>query len=341
MISLDKIKKSLIEDLTEQQIVEGLNLLSNTFNIERAKIDSVYKRRQVIASYACFYLPTNMLKMSFTLGKLSQELISEIKGSTIIDIGCGPGTYIFAMIEHFKDTSMSFVGIDHHPLMLEQARKIHQNLYDGFSIHWAQDFPRIEGKKTVIFGNSINEMGHMQALKLIKKVKPDIIIAIEPGTMNSFEEVKSLRGLLIKDKFHVNFPCPGNGSCPMDKDNWCHQVIKASLDHDLERLSQLIQKDRKTMPATIQVFSKVPQCSENRIIRLEKNQKHAFLWNMCIKENEESNSFKRIEVPKRGLSKKEIKTLENYSTGFSVEYSSVKILSNNLLRITLDKFPTE
>ncbi len=341
MIPLEKIKKSLIANLSEAEVVDGLKLISNTFNLNRTKIDDVYKSASNVSSYACFYLPTNMYKMKFLLSQIDQSLIEDIRKSSVIDIGCGPGTYTFSLIECLNEPLMSFYGIDHNPLMLEQAKKLHDAIYPCSSIDWRQDIPKVDGAKTMIFGNSINEMGYKEALRLIHRVEPEIIVAIEPGTKESYTTMNELRTQLIKAGFHINFPCPGDGECPMKQDNWCHQIIRTQLDFDVERLSQLIERDRKTMPAVIHLYSKRKLFHQNSLIRLEKNQKHAYLWNICQSESVEKNSFKKIEILKRSFSKSDKKNLEKISTGHSLVFDVEKEISENISRVKLLKTPKE
>ena len=99
MIELEKLKHSLLSNVSEDEISKRLNDISNTFNIDRKKIEKMYSDEKNISSYAYFYLPTNMYKMKFLFDFLTDDILRYLKSSTIIDIGTGPGTYIFSLIE--------------------------------------------------------------------------------------------------------------------------------------------------------------------------------------------------------------------------------------------------
>ena len=60
MIELEKLKHSLLSNVSEDEISKRLNDISNTFNIDRKKIEKMYSDEKNISSYAYFYLPTNM-----------------------------------------------------------------------------------------------------------------------------------------------------------------------------------------------------------------------------------------------------------------------------------------
>lgn len=339
MISFNKLKPALLEEMTEGEIVKCLKELSQAFTQSRHKIDDVYASPKHISSYASFYLPTNMYKMAFLLKQLPNELIEGIKNSTVVEVGTGPGTYLFGLLEELNCEMTSFIGVDHSPLMLKQAEKIHQSLYPCSDITWRSDIPKLPGRKTYIFGNSLNEMGHYTGLKLVNRNKADIVICIEPGTKSSFKEMSSFRSGMIKDGYKVIYPCSGEGECPiikLDEDDWCHQVVRTKLDDSIERLSQLIKLDRKTMPAIIHVYTKdkVVNNRKYQVVRLVKNIKHAFLWEVCFEVAGEMKLV-RIELMKKLYKKKEVKALESMSTGYEIDFTIDKKIDSNHWRVKL------
>ena len=230
--------------------------------------------------------------------------------------------------------------IAHSSKLFTQLKKFNKD-YSNFNISWSKELPVTKDDKTLVFGNSINEMGTDQALKIINKLDPKIVICIEPGTKSSFSEIKKLRDALIKDDLRPIFPCPSSSSCPMRNDNWCHQTIRVRLDKDIERLGQKIKKDRTKMPAIVHVYCRdVEDTHKKRVIRLEKKAKHAFIWNTCESAIEE-NKFMRIEVLKKPLSKSWQKSVERLSSGFSIEYEVQKELGDNSRKVILTQVEDE
>lgn len=337
MIPYAKLSQCFLErGLDETSVVKCLKELSEAFTQRRDKIDTLYSSKKHISSYSSFYLPTNMYKMEFLLDNLNEAVIEDIKSSTIVEVGTGPGTYIFALLSYFEDISSSFVGVDHSPLMLEQARAIHDNVFPCADITWRSDIPPVKGKKTFIFGNSLNEMGHYTALKIVNANDAETVICIEPGTKSSFAEMSQFRDKMIKAGYNIIYPCFSNKACPIlkKKDDWCHQVVKTKLDDSIERISQMAKLDRKTMPAIIHVYTKtnLSEREGGRIIRLVKNVKHAFIWEVCVNEEDEQKVF-RVEAPKKQFKKKELKTLEKMSAGLEINFELDRRLDENFYRI--------
>jgi hypothetical protein len=135
--------------------------------------------------------------------------------------------------------------------MREQAQKISSGLFNQKKPKILSSLTEIPaGENSSLFwGNSLNEMGFDKAIELAKNKKPKYLIWIEPGTKEVFHNYNNIRRQIEDLGYEVLFPCASNGVCPIigEKD-WCHQVLTASLPSDVERLSQLIKIDRKTMP---------------------------------------------------------------------------------------------
>lgn len=341
-LTYENIKNHLISNLTEAQIVKNLKIISNTFTRDRDKIQNLYESAQMVASYTCFYLPTNSWKLKFLLERLSLDQIEDIRKSIIIEVGTGPGTYLLSFMDLLGPELTSFIGIDHNPLMLEQATKLTQNIFPTADVEWKLAIPDLskfgdDKKITLIFGNSLNEMGSQMASKIIQKVKPNSILIIEPGTMTSFNEVLKVRTNLLDSDFHVHYPCASNGECPIGKlkeEDWCHQVVRTSLDESTQRLSQMISLDRTIMPAVIHFYSKSPKDVTTRahIVRLVKILKHAFIWEVCTTQDSQLE-IKTLEVPKKLMTKKEVKEFGAISTGLGIDYEIDKVIGDGIIRV--------
>ncbi|MEH0862704.1 small ribosomal subunit Rsm22 family protein [Halobacteriovorax sp. DPLXC-1] len=334
MFDYDAILNSLLNPkLNKQQLGKLVQIQSQQFTSERKNLKENYSNEDLISAYTAFYFPTNAYKLDFLFSQLSEESLSAISETTIIDIGCGPGTYTYAAANLLPNVK-EFIGVDESELMLKQAKKLNDEYFKEDRVFFKNRVPQIENS-TLIFGNSLNEMGMKVAFKLIKNLKPKFIICIEPGTKEVFKEVLELRRKLLNLEYKVNYPCMGQGSCPLQEtDDWCHQSIKVSLDYELESLSQVAKLDRKVMPATIHLYSlsdenKPVVENEARLIRLKRIVKHAYLWEVCTIENK----IVSLEVPKKLFKKKMLKQLDAISSGIKLSYTIDKKLENSTFRV--------
>ncbi|RZF21262.1 hypothetical protein DAY19_06150 [Halobacteriovorax vibrionivorans] len=337
MFDYDAILNSLLNpNLNKQQLAKLIGTQSTQFTSERTKLKNNYSDEDLISAYTSFYFPTNALKLEFLTQNLSDEQISAISKTHILDIGTGPGTYVFSASELFPD-ALSFTGIDESKLMLKQANKLNDEYFKNSKIGFSESLPLVDdAPRTIIFGNSINEMGMPAAFKIIKRYKPKFIICIEPGTKEVFKDLLALRKKLLLIDYKIQYPCMGQGSCPLQNmDDWCHQSIKTTLDYELESLSQVAKLDRKVMPATIHFYSfdeeatSTESSDKARLVRLKRNVKHAYLWEVCTSENKVIT----LEVPKKLFKKKMLKQLDGISSGLEVSYTVAKELENDTFRV--------
>ena len=246
--------------LSEREIINLLESIHKNFTTNRKGIDGYAESIDMVSAYTMFYLPTNIPKLSFVLNSIENNVIQEIKKTTIIDIGTGPGTYALGFLNYFKtDFTGSLTLLDQSNIMLEQASKLMSHFFPDFknvSFRNILNTSKIQGDITLFFGNSINELGYEKAMSLIDKLKPKFLFFIEPGTKEFFKTAIKIRNEMSKRGHSVLYPCPSlKNICPLEgKDDWCHQVLKTTHEPSIDRLSQLLKKDRRSMPFTSHLY---------------------------------------------------------------------------------------
>lgn len=303
----------------ESDLLKAIEELSRKFTTERERIGDYLKDERLVSAYTAFYLMTNLPKLSSVMEWMPAEWIKDLGECSLIDLGAGPGTFSFAWKEYFASHSITQVEIS--PVMRKQARK----LWDGFhSPGEMKQEGAPEGKNILLFGHSANEMDVKTALEYVKRYSPEHILFIEPGTKEFFGKMLEIRRELISDGWHVLYPCPEESECPMKgTENWCHQFINVKQDPDVERLSQIMRKDRKLLPLTVQAFSrKIYPRVEERLVRVLPETKFSFEWQVC-----RNNQLEDYQVMKRGMDKATEKNLGNILAGVEVRTETEKEVS--------------
>ncbi|MCO4755924.1 MAG: hypothetical protein KC478_15695 [Bacteriovoracaceae bacterium] len=204
-------------------------------------------------------------------------------------------------------------------------------------VYLGNKVPKGEAKNTLLlFTHSLNEMGAEKAQQYIELVKPSVILLMEPGTKDAFAKTLELRQWCVSKGFNVSYPCFSNSPCPLNlEEDWCHQYLKTRHAQDVESMTQKLGRDRKLLPMTIHLYT-IEELSKNqaqehtaRLVRVYKQTKHSFEWMLC-KEVEGQNITFNVEVPKRGMSKKEIKAFEEIMAGEKIHYSVVKEMEQKI-----------
>lgn len=325
-MKLSDIAPYLIYKFTsERELLQAIEEISQKFTVNREKIGDYLKDPRLVSAYTAFYLLTNIPKLEEVLKWLPADWTLELKKSAFIDLGAGPGT--FSLAWKSLGATGEFYQIELSPLMKEQGKKLweglyQEKLYQGSRWDWTNG-----NSKFLLFGHSANEMGVDVAIDYIKRINPDHILFIEPGTKDFFPKMLKIRDFLLNEKFNVLYPCPLPHKCPMENtDNWCHQFIHVKQDSEIERISQMARKDRKLLPLTVQAFSKTfhTQNPTERLVRVFPETKFSHEWEVC-----HENRLERYQVMKRDLSKQESKDLTEVMAGAAVETELVKDLDQS------------
>lgn len=343
-LSIDSLEEVVLKKLSSSELKKLLAEISQKFTSNRDNISDYTISNEHVSAYTYFYLPTNIPKYKFLLDQLSDETKSKIEKSHFIDFGCGPGTFSLAHLDYFQASSKISL-VDTSKVMLNQSRACLEGLFPHFSdASYYDSYKDINIDKsenrTLLFGHSINEMGVELSLKVIEYINPDTLIFISPGTPSVFKDLLRIRKSLHDKGFNSKYPCSSARlPCPLEavEDDWCHQILKLKHHPSVERLSQLISKDRRTMPLIAHVYENKASSSdkvydfdkeEDYIITRTLNEtKFSFLLEVCIYDKN-INKQQKIEVLKKPLSKREIKEFRGVSTGLKVKFTRTKILDD-------------
>ena len=175
---------------------------------------------------------------------------------SILDLGAGPGTALFAACEIFPALEhATLLEADDNWLSLgkmltaqspfasaREAKWLRQDLRSGFSCH-AHDL--------VVLSYTLGELNSSAADAVIRKawsVAQKFLVIIAPGTPRGFAGVTAARTLLIESGAEVLAPCPHKQACPMAaKGDWCHfaQRIERTSRHRQLKDGSLGYEDEK------------------------------------------------------------------------------------------------
>lgn len=312
-MKLHQVQPFLLHDFkSESDLIKAIEELSLKFTQNRARISDYLHDERLTSAYTAFYLTTNMPKLEAIFEWMPRPWLEQLKNCTFIDLGAGPGTFSLAF-RAWAGAGAKISQIETSSVMRAQAKKLWEGLYPNEAL-----ITQPSGEKVLFFGHSANEMGVDVALKYIRDFKPDHILFVEPGTKEFFPQMLKIREALINDEFNVLFPCPQASECPLknSEEDWCHQFIQVQQEPEVERLSQMVRKDRRHLPLIVHAFSKTfsHQNPTSRVIRVLPETKFSFEWESC-----ELNQLKHYQIMKRGLSKAEVQLLSGVLSGAAVE----------------------
>ncbi len=306
----------LHEFASEADLVKAVGELSKAFTTDRGNIQKYLSDPRLVSAYTAFYLTTNIPKLEAVLSWLTPDYRAEILQHELIDVGAGPGTFSVAWKELGGGDG---VMLETSQLMRDQAARLLPKA--RFTL------AELVKPRLLLFGHSLNEMGVEAGLKYVSEAKPAHVWLIEPGTKEVFALALEFRRRMIRDGWQVRYPCLGMGECPMNgTEDWCHQYVHVRHDPEVERLTQLAQRDRRLLPLTVLMFEREPiaKRDENlaRIVRTLPATKFSHEWEVC--REEKGLKLERFQLPFKSYPKSEKKAVEALLAGSLIQFETDK-----------------
>lgn len=318
----------------EAEYLRSIKELQSYFTEKRHLLGEYWTSPRLISAYAGYYMPTNMPKYAYVVKQLPESLRQLWRQSHFIDIGTGPGTFLWAHHQYDEKVEGDFFGVDHSKFMLQEAEhQAPENIKSR--LHLLLDWKKIPEKTFLkhptIFclGHSFNEIGVNKVEEMLNKIRPTFLLFFLLGTREVFHQFLPLREKLLQD-YQILYPCLKNASCPLmsNQADWCHQVIHYQHSDEIERISQKLLINRREMPLVAYLavrkehFTESPN-NENkgRYFQTLNSTKASLQIKIC----DEDLQLQKIEILKRMLSKAEEKKLLEGRPGDHVCYEEEKI----------------
>ncbi len=305
MLSKEEIDRiSLYDFKSESELLKEVQNLIEVFNLDRDRINDVYKSRKSVSAYLYYFFVTNIPRVSQAVERIGGD--SFFQNHPIIEFGSGPGTLPLAL----RELKNEFYLVESSSLMQEAGRKVLKEYAPGvnykyYSNYW--DTPKLKDP-ILCFTNSFNELEAFYFWELIDQINPSKILFIEPGTKEVFHRILAIREELILKDIKVAYPCSAQTVCPlMGKDDWCHQYLKLSHHPSIERLTQKLNKDRRIVPLLLHVYQREESKAHQAILFSKPEvRKYGFDLLVC-----EENELKKYKVLKKrdSYNKKVVKQL--------------------------------
>ncbi|MCP4715470.1 MAG: methyltransferase domain-containing protein, partial [Deltaproteobacteria bacterium] len=217
-----------------------------------------------LCAYVLYYVPVNVIKLFPVLDelfRLRDELVFCGESLSVLDIGCGPGTFLLALLEYCRQQrlelhdrlhTISLRGLDLQPACLAMAQRLLTVYANGSSpgaafnvemsfargplsgcFERAAEVPAAARYDLIIAGNVINEVRAAQFVALVKRLEQSLsdrgaVVIIDPGTKKSFRKLLQLRKAFLNETALSLFaPCLDSGPCPLEDNDkaWCHEKL--------------------------------------------------------------------------------------------------------------------
>lgn len=258
----------------------------------------IMRHKQRFVSTASQRLAYVLARMPATFGAI-KYVLNELKTRysedfhTVLDVGAGPGTAMWATSEVFPFASQIQL-LEQDSSLLSLGKKLASNSSSSFikkALWTTSDVLKLSSfpeSDLIIVSYAMGEWPQAlwaNVVKLLWKSTKGALVIIEPGTMAGFQVIKQARQQLIDLDAHLVAPCPHSLKCPMPENDWCHfstriersrlhrQMKGGSLGYEDEKFSYIIA-------ARTQV-----ELPHARILRHPLKRSGHICFNLCTKDH--------------------------------------------------------
>ena len=222
--------------------------------------------------------------------------------ASMLDLGAGPGTAIFAAAQIFPDLRrVQLVESSRDWLQLGKRLAADSSSSVLTQAQWKQHDLRAEFEfpphDLVVISYALGELPETARQTLVSRAwkwTSKFLVIIEPGTTRGFGAILAARSTLIADGAHILAPCPHRDPCPMaGTSDWCHfaervertsqhrRLKAAALGYEDEKFSYIVASRQAIQPAT------------TRIVRHPKKLRGHVQLTLCSKSGIETRTVAR------------------------------------------------
>jgi len=233
-----------------------------------------FQSREDIAAYTAYRLPATYAATHAALEQV-RERLSDWKPQSLLDVGAGPGTAMWAATAIWPDLKRITL-LEREDGMIAAGKRLatYSPLAPVREANWLRaDVAGAWGTfpcDLVIMSYVLGELPQDRVAPLLHKLweaTGGTLVIIEPGTVAGFHRIKQAREQMLEEGAKSIAPCPHDAACPMMDNDWCHfaQRVERSRTHRRAKAAELSYEDEKF---SFLAVSRTPGAAiEGRVIR--------------------------------------------------------------------------
>lgn len=226
-------------------------------------------------SYLITRLPATYAAVTASLEEVKSRLPDPSSIKTLLDLGSGPGTAMWAACDVFPHLERATL-IEQDADLMAMGKRLAANSPKGVirAADWRlgnlQQISLSGQYDLITLSYSAGELSPETLSGLISQCWElgQLIVCIEPGTPQGFNCIHRIRQQLIALNGHMVAPCPHTVACPLaQKGDWCHfsvRVDRSFLHRRLKEGTLPYEDEKYSYMAMSKVSCHLP---ETRVLR--------------------------------------------------------------------------
>lgn len=212
-----------------------------------------------VLAYAFSRLPATYAAVTAVFNSM-RETLPAFAPRTMLDVGAGPGTAVFAAVQAFEslagirliDTNAGLRNLA-LTLMAEADSAALRQVVEAQSYRQGDALGLLADSEPADLVTASYAAGEIAAGDLVRFTRllwaatAGALVIVMPGTPEGYASMLRMRAELIAAGAHVATPCPHERPCPLRPPDWCHfaQRLPRSRDHLLIKGADVPFEDEK------------------------------------------------------------------------------------------------
>ncbi|MER8827113.1 methyltransferase type 11 [Mesorhizobium sp. M0938] len=279
----------LLEKVPLPALKQAARTLSDRYRAELRDGRLHMAEEMAVKAYLATRLPATYAAVRASLDAVS-EARPDYAPKTLLDVGAGPGTVIWAALDLWPDLEQA-VLIEASAAVRRVGEVLAAEAMTA-RIAWRAgdvtvDLADLKPADLVTCAYVLDEIAPASLPKLIDRLwhlTDDTLLVVEPGTPAGWQRILAVRRHLIEAGAHVLAPCPHEAPCPLAAPDWCHfsrRVARSRL-HRLAKDADVPWEDEKFIYVAA---SRQPAPSRSaRVIAPPKSGSGKVLLKLCEKD---------------------------------------------------------
>ncbi len=223
--------REILKSRPTPQWINEAQALSRRYRGDRDKLPRSFARGdEQVTAYLAQILPATYAQLYGAMAATKAQA-PDWSPQSLLDIGSGPGTGLWAAIEHWPaltnleawERETAFITMGKKLAQASEHAAVRNCAWQKFDIRrqLAQDNRAFD---LVVIGHVLNELSvgdQQQLVSYAWKHCAGVLLIVEPGTSAAFPAIKNAREQLLKSGARTLAPCPHEQPCPLIED-WCH-----------------------------------------------------------------------------------------------------------------------
>lgn len=225
------------------------------------------------------YLSVRMPATYATIMETLKETVLRLPSllvESVLDIGAGPGTGLWAVGEFFSESLKRVTLVEQDPSFIQLGKQLASvKPWNGVDIQWERSdvsqIKQLAPHDLVLASFSLGEIKEFNWQRLLSSMwgaAKKVLIIIEPGTPKGFERIKMMRKILLEQGAHLVAPCPHFQTCPMKGEDWCHfaariersaahrQIKNGTMNYEDEKFCYLVFSRESASPIQARILTR-------------------------------------------------------------------------------------